>query len=75
MISEFGKGKEHVKEQAHRGTDDWGFESGRKAEDVARAVRTSKHTCGLVNFPSSKCLRSTRSIFKYPGRKMQSWPW
>ncbi len=46
MISDDGKRKRYVEEQAHRGADDRGAEttgSGRKAEDVAREVGVSKH--------------------------------
>jgi putative transposase len=47
MISDEGKGKKHVEEQAHGSGDDRGVETDRggvKAEDVAREVGVSKHT-------------------------------
>jgi hypothetical protein len=38
------EGERRVQEPAHRSTDHRGVEAGRKAEDVAREVRVSKHT-------------------------------
>jgi transposase len=47
MISDEGKGKEDVEEQAYGSADHRGIEAieaGRKAEDVTREVGVSKHT-------------------------------
>jgi putative transposase len=47
MISDEGKGKKDVEEQAHGSADDRcaeTVEAGRKAENVAREVGVSKHT-------------------------------
>jgi len=47
MISDEGKGKKYVEQQAHRSADDRSVETtrgGAQAEDVARKRGVSKHT-------------------------------